>query len=613
MENLKKYCKENSIGFFLPISFILAIIPLIVRAKQVKLDELQSQVFGKTASYDFFSQNKFLLLAISVVILTVILGIYFRKIFEKKDKIVNIILILSMIFLLFCFISSILSPYKHVAFWGVFNRAEGFLTIVCYLMLFIYSLYTFKNTTDYKFIIIPILIVVFINAFLGIFQYAGNDLINTELGKLISVPSKIAEETGGNLKLLYESGKLYGTLFHYNYVGSFVAIIIPLLFCSLFIEDDLIYKIVIGMGFLASLWLLFGSTSRAGLVGIFAAIILGIIMFGKIIFKNKKQLLITIISIIVIILGLNFLTNGSVFKRVPLLFKDAFSIFNNTSDFDYKNHVPVKDITHENGDAQMIFQNNTLNISFENNKYIFTNSKGDEIKIAKGDKCYLFDSTEFSNLSFNLYKFSKSSDKMDVIYISVGNDAVFPFRIKEDNTVHFISAISSKDIEIDNPETFGFAGKEKLGSARGYIWSRSIPLLKDNILIGKGPDTFVFQFPQNDLIAKYYAYGNPNTIVDKPHNLYLQIALNNGLIALIAFLGIMIVYIVDSFRLYALKRQYEHSQIFGAAISLGIIGYLLAGIFNDSIISVAPIFWIVLGVGVSINYMNRENYKKSNT
>jgi len=609
LENFKKYCKENSIGFFLPISFVLTIIPLIVRAKKVKLDIFSSHVFGKSSSYDFFSQNKFLLLAICSVILVVILGIYFRSIFEKKDKIVYTILILTAVFLSFGFISAICSPYKHVAFWGVYNRAEGFITIACYLVLFIYSIYTFKSINDYKCLVIPILFVVFINAFLGIFQFSGNDLINTELGKLITIPGSVAKETGGNLSLLYESGKLYGTLFHYNYVGSFVAIILPIIFCSMLIEDDVIYKIILGMGFLSSLFLLFGSTSRAGLVGIFVAILLGIFIFGNVIFKNKRHLLIGIASIAVVIIGLNFVTSGSIFKRVPLLFKDAFSIFNNTSDIDYRDYVPVKDITSENGDSQIIFQNDTLNISFDNNKYRFTNANGDDIKISKGDNCYLLDNNAFSNVSFNLTKYSEASNIMDLIYITIDNKASFPFRVYDDNSIHLVSATSLENIDIDTPETFGFAGKEKLGSSRGYIWSRSIPLLKDNILIGKGADTFAFEFPQNDLIAKYYAYDNPNTIVDKPHNLYLQIALNNGLIALIAFLVIMLVYIVDSLRLYALKKSYETSQLLGAATSLGVIGYLFAGIFNDSIISVAPIFWIILGVGVALNYMNRKNSK----
>ena len=608
MENLKKYLKENPIGFFLPISFVLAIVPLIVRAKEVKLDEFSQTIWGVSTQYELFSQNKFILLATFTVIAIFISLIYFKYIFEKKDKIVHIILLLTVIFLALSLLSSIFSPYTHIAFWGVYNRAEGFITIACYLLLFIYSIYTFKSTDNFRYVVIPILIIVFINAFLGMFQYAGDDLINTELGKLISIPTSIAEKTGGQLSLLYESGKLYGTLFHYNYVGSFVAVLLPVIFCSMFIEDDVIYKIVIGIGFLAALWLLFGSTSRGGLVGVLGSIFIAIIMFGKLIFKNKKQLLIGIGSIAVIIIGLNFMTGGSVFSRVPSLFKDAFSIFSNTSDINYKDLVPVKDITNENGTVQVVFQNEILNISFEDNKYKFTDSSNNTISISKGDDCYLLDNDKLSTVSFKLFKSSEAADKMDILQLAPTGDSKisFLFKVKDDGSIHLVNPSTFEDINIDFPKTFGFAGKEKLGSARGYIWSRSIPLLKDNLILGKGPDTFVLEFPQNDLIGKYYAYDTPNMTVDKPHNLYLQIALNNGLIALIAFLGIMLIYIVDSLKLYALKKEYGTSELFGAAISLGVIGYLLAGVFNDSVISVAPIFWILLGVGVAVNYINRK-------
>ena len=75
---------------------------------------------------------------------------------------------------------------------------------------------------------------------------------------------------------------------------------------------------------------------------------------------------------------------------------------------------------------------------------------------------------------------------------------------------------------------------------------------------------------------------------------------------MLAFLVMMIAYLIDSFRLYALHREYDRQQIVGAAVALAIIGYLGAGFFNDSIVSVAPIFWVLFGVGVAVNQLNRK-------
>jgi O-antigen ligase len=188
----------------------------------------------------------------------------------------------------------------------------------------------------------------------------------------------------------------------------------------------------------------------------------------------------------------------------------------------------------------------------------------------------------------------------------INNQTAFAFLVKEDNRIHLINLNNKSEMNITYPDTVAFLnGKEKLGSMRGYIWGRAIPMLKDNLILGSGPDTFAFKFPQNDLVGKYSAYDTTTIIVDKPHDLFLQIGLNEGVIALLAFLTIMIIYIVDSLKLYAFKKDYNKNQILGASTCLGVIGYLFAGFFNDSVVSVAPVFWIVLGVGVAINYMNR--------
>ena len=181
--------------------------------------------------------------------------------------------------------------------------------------------------------------------------------------------------------------------------------------------------------------------------------------------------------------------------------------------------------------------------------------------------------------------------------------STFLFKTDSAEGTVLCDAYPVQKMDIDEPETIGFRGKEKLGSARGYIWSRSIPMMKDTFLIGYGPDTYAAKFPQNDLLGKWWAYDTPNMIVDKVHNLYLQYFINNGGLALLGFLVLVIAYIIQSFKLYALKGFYENKEILGIATTLAIIGYLGAGMFNDSVVSVAPIFWVLLGIGIAINFM----------
>ncbi|MEW9924018.1 O-antigen ligase family protein [Clostridium butyricum] len=614
MENLKKFCKEKSITFFFPIALVLTIVPLIVRMRISEPDEDTLKLYGSSANSDLFTQNKEICLIFLSAIILIIAITCFKKFYEKKDKLINIMIICSLIFLGFTFLSALFSKYKHVAFWGIYDRSEGFITIACYILLFIYSIYTFKKTEEFKFILIPILILVYINGFLGLFQFFGSDLIKTSLGGLIAIPSSYNIDPS-KLSLAYESGTIYGTLYHYNYVGSFTALVLPILFGACVIEDDIFLKLLSMGGSLVGLWLLFGSTSRAGIIGFGAIIVFACIFFGKLLLKKKKALLITLACLAVFAVGLNFATSGKIFRRIPSLVSDGLSLFKSNTDFDYRDHIPVKNIEHIDNNIVLTLPTDTLTISFENNDYVFRNSKNEVVdyksEFNSKIKAYDYTTTDanFSNISFRSGKI-KSKTKNDGLMLILNGSNEFMFITRDDNSMHLIDPKTLEEIDLEFPETIGFNGKEKLASARGYIWSRSLPLLKDTLILGSGPDTFSFDFPQHDMLGKLYAYGTTNMIISKAHNLFLQIGLNNGVVALIAFVILIMVYIIDSFKLYALKNKYDEKQILGSILALSVIGYLFTGLFNDSVICVAPIFWIILGVGAAVNFINKKAQTK---
>ncbi len=160
-------------------------------------------------------------------------------------------------------------------------------------------------------------------------------------------------------------------------------------------------------------------------------------------------------------------------------------------------------------------------------------------------------------------------------------------------------------------ESLGFKDKEKLGSGRGYIWSRTLPLLKNSLIWGYGPDNFTIEFPQDDYIGKIRtSYDGSNRIIDKPHNMYLQLATNTGVLSLLAFLVLSGFYIVQSLSTYIQINKKNHISFFGAGIFIAIFGYLVASFFNDSVAGVTPVFWVLLGIGFVCNQLvrNRQSY-----
>jgi hypothetical protein len=156
---------------------------------------------------------------------------------------------------------------------------------------------------------------------------------------------------------------------------------------------------------------------------------------------------------------------------------------------------------------------------------------------------------------------------------------------------------------------WGFEGYERIGSSRGYIWSRTIPLLVNNNLFGYGPDTYALVFPQNDVFGKALAFSDPWIIVDKPHNMYLQIGVNTGVISLLAFTALYLIYFIQSVLLYFKGKLDSFMKVSGAAFLLATFAYMITGFFNDSVVSVAPVFWVLLGSGIGINIKNKADLK----
>lgn len=141
------------------------------------------------------------------------------------------------------------------------------------------------------------------------------------------------------------------------------------------------------------------------------------------------------------------------------------------------------------------------------------------------------------------------------------------------------------------------------GSNRIFIWKRAIKLIPIHPILGCGPDCFSIVFMdkyKNDVDTLW----QKNLVVDKAHNEYLQIAVTTGIPSLIIYLLFVGFIIRDSYR----KIKNGFTKIL--PVYMSVIGYLIQAFFNISVISVAPLFWIFLGLLSHYNYYNKinENY-----
>lgn len=128
---------------------------------------------------------------------------------------------------------------------------------------------------------------------------------------------------------------------------------------------------------------------------------------------------------------------------------------------------------------------------------------------------------------------------------------------------------------------------DNAGSNRMFIWKRAIKLIPDRPLLGSGPDNFgiVFMGRFQQEVYKDWTY----IYVDKAHNEYLQIAVATGIPSLILYLGFIGI---------ILRKGIRHSGSNPYIIPVlgSVIGYISQAFFNISVVSVAPLFWVMLGL-----------------
>lgn len=617
MNNEKKF-DMTALAVFFPAVIALAIIPVLMQATFVVTDlEKTFQLFGGTEDnglyylIDIFSQCKAFAVVLFAVIMLAVALVCCMFLFKRAEKRSLAIVGASVVYVVMALISACLSDYKEIAFYGVHDRAEGFFTTACYFVIFLFTMYAFKKAQNFTPVLIAMFFCVGVNAVLGIFQITGNNLLSQEWfsNLIIDRHYKDAIEMSGLV-----SNSVYGALYHYNYVGSFMGMAIPLFTTMALFEKKLSIRIPCIIFDLLALFMLGASTARSGVVALAAALVVGIIVFARVIAKHWKVSVSVVAAAAVLAVGANVALDGAIFRRIPSLFSDITELITPAEgDADLFSTLPVREIKQQkDGSVVFVTQTDEMRIAFDEERldFVITDSEGIEVDYtASNTGIYTFPDERFSGIVLEFFASEDTNDEYNDFFFLRFYDAESSpliFYLNGKGIIKQVDNNTGDAIATVNAEAIGFKGKEKIGSSRGYIWSRTIPLLKNCFAVGYGADTFVYEFPQTDYLAKYYAYGSFDMTVDKVHNLYLQTMISNGLIALIAMLFIFVWYLVDCFRLYALKKEYRTEQIYGAAVMLAVVGYLAAGMFNDSVVSVAPVFWILLGVGFALNTINRR-------
>jgi hypothetical protein len=577
---LKKYEEEiKNVIYILPMIIIIAVIPIIVYVRAIPLED--------DITYNYFTFYKAIILfTMAIISLLLLILRRWRESFQIKTSMIYFPI---FFYILFVILSTAFSDIRPTAMFGFIERNEGAFTIIAYIIALVVSFNFLNDEIDIKLILHSLISSALVIGLIGLFQYFGKDLYFTVLGKFLIFPSEL-HHIADSIQSTLPSYTIASSLYNPNYVGSYMAMVFPISI-GLYLNGSKLKDTTI-IGFLSciffAVWI--GCRSRAGILGgLLALVIIVFLTINKI--MKKRQKLLIIIPYILIFIFMNHVSGGTLFSKAitinPII----------EQNFYHDNKIDLEEIIISDNTASILGKDRVLNILVNDSEISYLNGENEilEIYSDSGNVIY-FKDNDYSDFTFYVHKGENATTLFGKI-----EDVPLNWFI-ENNTIMMIGENGHLYHTIYHPEKWGFEGRERFGSSRGYIWSRTLPMIKSTIILGNGPDTYFAYFPQYDLVGKLKNFGQTNIIVDKPHNYYLQMAVDTGVLSLISILTLFGVYFTSSFRLFFKNDSDEFYVQAGIIIFAAICGYFTVAFFNDSVVTVAPVFWVLLGTGFSINH-----------
>lgn len=580
-KNVKRVC-------IIPLVLLFVVIPLTVKQKIYANPLLDySWYMSDTALSDFFLYYKSVLVTVAGVMMLVLLGWQISKM-RRKNMLVNSntkIFIPLIIYLVLVVLSSLFSKYGYFCTHGMPDQFENVWNLIAYVVAVFYCYYLVVYQDTENMMLSIITIGVALVGLLCFFQFLKLDIYR-------------AIYAGEGYSFSFDKGVVYGPFYNINYVGYYTLLFEPILLVMIYAYKDVKIKILSAILAVLLLVALIGAGSLTGEVALAAVIIFAVVFLLIKQMKNKRTIWLALALVVVACVGsfvvlwprLNNYIQASNTGKTDL---ESIYTHDDWVEINYKGEKLL---------VQMVPGDSVLTFCI-----LDQNQKQIPIQYETADAGYYYYTVQddrFDQMTFTPATMDDDSTKYG-FFVTIGDKAwSFTSQMTDDGTYYFYSNTGklTKLTEENTSEDFAPLKKvSSLANGRGYIWNKTIAILKNYILFGSGADTFTLAFPNDDFVDKYNN-GYDGLIISKPHNLYLQIAVQTGVISLICFLVFYAWYFISGVRIYYKQKLDTPLSFIGFAIMLGTLGYMISGLANDSTITVAPMYWALMGMGIGINH-----------
>lgn len=580
--------QKTNVWLLLPIIFVMSVLPFIVRLKQYEANLSGFSWFTYNDTYiDFFLYYKQMFFIIAVIVMVTI--ILYRGYTDKRNLVHSRILIPLAVYAVLALLSSIASKYKSFSFKGIHEQFESVFVLLGYCVIVYYCMQVVKTEEDVRLIINCFVVSVIVMSLLGLSQYIGKDFFATDMGLKMILPRE-HWSTRDTVIFNFEKGRVYLSFYNPNYVGTYSAMAVSFLMILAVLTRKRKWMIpiylVAALGIAISL---IGSRSKTGLIALAVAGVFSLIILSRYIIKYFYFSIPALLLLLSVVSLYNKANDNALVNAV----KQA-TVFSKTE-------PNLQDIITADEEVIINYKGNQLHVKFfvedGYGNFTATDDAGETVNMDLAEESYEFiiEDERFPDFKLGMAYFQEVLS----FYATIDGHSWYFTNQTSDDSYYYINHYSKID-KINTAPHALFSGYERYASGRGYIWSRTLPLLKEYFLLGSGADTYMIAFPQQDYV-NLYNYGYGDQLLTKPHNLYLQVGVETGVLSLIAFLVFYAMYFISSVRLYIKCRFKSYYAQVGVAILVSSVTYMVLGLANDSSITVAPVFWALIGLGIAVN------------
>lgn len=633
--------------YLIPLFLVFGLVPLMTRYVEVENTMAGYTWFTSAATVADMSlyYRNLLFCVLGAVMLICVAGLFLRK--KKMEKTVSfsylteragksslLVWLPLLLYILLAMLSSFCSEYASFAINGTFGVYQTVFTLASYGITAFYAYLFVREEKDVRQSLAALFVGMTVICLIGMTQFFGHDFFQTGFGESLILPSALRGQ--GAVSFNKEGNQVYSTLFNSNYIGSYAVLCAPVVIVSICFawkkEKKNYFGIFGGAALFVALMLcLFGSQSRAGILILAVLALLMLAFFRKSLFRKKKVGILVVAALVVLggggLFAADAASDGVLFTRISNMFGGVFAEKQEDGSRKTGDYM-ITDIQTNADDVTFIYRGETLKLQFDlagdpENEHAFTVTDGNGKELpykreASDSNFYRILDERFPECYLSIVNFESMFEGFGFQLMTVEHretgDLTMEWIFSRENpdgdgTYHYCNPQNGRFVKLGKPESADIF-KDSFMHNRGYIWNHTLPLLKDRIPLGTGANTFAFDFPNDDYLGLYNS-GHMKEYIDKPHNMYLQTFVETGGISLLVLLVFFGIYLVQSLRLYWRADLSHYLPAVGAAILAGCIGYLVIGFVNDSMVVTAPVFWGLLGIGFSINHMEKRMRKES--